>query len=117
MVRINCIQDSSSTSKVSATSNHSPLLLFDPPKHGVLLMRAGCLPISAIPHVSRLFQDYLSHFDRVSSFYPRPPFSNFYATEAASLKYPAERRQRVADVLEKQNRGWGASAKTLQNVG
>src|SRR5437868_11427223 len=79
-------------------------------------MRAECLPISSIPHLSRLYQDYLNNFERVSSFYPRPPFSNFYATEAKSLKYPSERRQRVADVLEKQNRSWGASAKTLENI-
>jgi len=58
-------------------------------------MRAECLPISSIPHVSRLYQDYLNNFERVSSFYPRPPFSNFYAPEAKSLKYPSERRQRV----------------------
>src|SRR5437879_3786473 len=100
MVRINCMQDSSSTSQVSATSKHKSSVLFGSPEHGVLLMRAECFPISAIPHVSRLFQDYLSHFDRVSSFYARPPFSNFYAAEAASLKYTGERRQRVADVLE-----------------
>ncbi|MCU1311641.1 MAG: hypothetical protein JWO20_2766 [Candidatus Angelobacter sp.] len=80
-------------------------------------MRAECLPISSIPHVSRLYQDYLNNFERVSSFYPHPPFSNFYAPEAKSLKYPGERRQRVADVLEKQNRNWGASAKTLVNIG
>src|SRR4051812_5226652 len=79
-------------------------------------MRPECLPISSIPHVSRLFQDYLNNFERVSSFYPRPPFSNIYASEAKSLNYPADRRQRVADVLEKQNRSWGASAKTLENI-
>src|ERR1700756_3312527 len=79
-------------------------------------MRAECLPISSIPHVSRLYQDYLNNFERVSSFYPRPPFSNFYATEAKSLKYPSERRQCVADMLEKQAGAGGRPAETAETI-
>jgi hypothetical protein len=30
-----------------------------------------CLPFSSIPHTSRLFEDYLHHFDRVKRFYAR----------------------------------------------
>lgn len=79
-------------------------------------MRNECVPIKDIPHVTALYRDYLTNFQEVSSFYPHPPFSNFFATEAKSLKYPDDRRHRVADVLEVQNRKWGASTKTLENI-
>ncbi|MCU1286870.1 MAG: hypothetical protein JWO13_3220 [Acidobacteriales bacterium] len=79
-------------------------------------MRAECLPISSIPHASKLFQDYLHNFQKVTAYYPHAPFANFYAAEAAALKYPGERRKRVADVLERQNKNWGVSAKTLENI-
>ena len=36
--------------------------------------------------------------------------------EVARIRYDAERRARVAAILERQNRAWGASAKTLENI-
>jgi len=35
-------------------------------------MRAECLPITAIPHATDLFKDYLLHFDKVRDFFPAP---------------------------------------------
>jgi bacillithiol synthase len=76
-----------------------------------------CLPFSALPHQTRLFLDYVGHFDRVSSFYPHPPFqAGWLPQQAQALRYDAERRAGVADALERQNRAWGAAGKTLDAI-
>jgi bacillithiol biosynthesis cysteine-adding enzyme BshC len=80
-------------------------------------VKSECLPFSAVPHTSQLFQDYLYHFDRVRQFYRRPPVVAEWAKEeAAALHYDDERRRRVADALEKQNRAWGASPKSFASI-
>ena len=80
-------------------------------------MRTDSLPIEQLPHVSQLFKDYLLHFDKVREFYPYPPFNpSTLSTSAASLNYPDNRRQRVADILEKQNKSWGGGEKTIANI-
>jgi bacillithiol biosynthesis cysteine-adding enzyme BshC len=76
-----------------------------------------CLPFSSIPHTTSLFDDYLHHFDRVKQFYTRPPLSqDWWADEIKKINYPAERRQAVAAILERQNREFGAGEKTLANI-
>lgn len=80
-------------------------------------MDTDCLPLSAIPHVTRLFADYIAHFERVGEYYARPPLArDWIAEEARSLPYDQGRRLRVADILERQNRGWGASEATLDSI-
>src|SRR6185312_7910411 len=76
-----------------------------------------CLPFSSIPHTSRLFQDFLHHFERVQQFYARPPLdSSWWNEEQQRIDYPSERRQAVAAILERQNREFGAGEKTLANI-
>ena len=76
-----------------------------------------CLPFSSIPHTARLFDDYLHAFDRVKQFYARPPLSqDWWADEIQKIQYPAERRQTVAAILERQNREFRAGAKALSNI-
>jgi bacillithiol biosynthesis cysteine-adding enzyme BshC len=76
-----------------------------------------CLPFSSIPHSTRLFDDYLHHFDRVKQFYARPPLAqDWWSDEIKKINYPAERRQAVAAILERQNREFGAGEKTLANI-
>jgi bacillithiol biosynthesis cysteine-adding enzyme BshC len=80
-------------------------------------LETECLPFSSIPHTGRLFEDYLHAFDRVKQFYARPPLSqDWWADEIQKIQYPAERRQAVAAILERQNREFGAGAKTLANI-
>ncbi|MCU1299223.1 MAG: hypothetical protein JWO91_3501 [Acidobacteriaceae bacterium] len=80
-------------------------------------MKSHCLPFAQIPHTERLFTDFLSYTPKVQPFYPRSPrFNEWFREEAESLKYDPERRARVASVLERQNRAWNASPKTLQNI-
>ena len=82
-----------------------------------LNVETECLPFSSVPHTTRLFDDYLHHFDRVKRFYARPPLNqDWWTEEARNIQYPAERRQAVAAILERQNREFGAGEKTLANI-
>lgn len=76
-----------------------------------------CLAFQQIPHSTALFLDYLYHFDKVKRFFPRQPFNcDWLKEEASRLHYDAARRDRVAGILERQNRAWGASQETLDNI-
>jgi bacillithiol biosynthesis cysteine-adding enzyme BshC len=80
-------------------------------------VKSECLPFTQIPHSTRLFTDFLSYSPKVQKFYPHSPFFNQWAKdEASQLKYDSERRQSVSSILERQNRNWGASDKTLANI-
>jgi bacillithiol biosynthesis cysteine-adding enzyme BshC len=84
---------------------------------GELPMKAQCLPFQQIPHSTRLFLDYLSYAPSVRGMYPRPPiFSEWVKEESQRVVYDAARRGKVSEILERQNRAWGASAKTLANI-
>ena len=80
-------------------------------------MKSQCLPFTQIPHSTRLFLDYLSYTPSVQAFYPRSPiFSEWVKEESQRVVYDAARRSKVSEILERQNRGWGASGKTLANI-
>lgn len=80
-------------------------------------MKAHCLPFSQIPHTTRLFSDFLSYSPAVQPFYPRSPhFAEWAKEEASKISYDASRRQRVTAILERQNKSWNASPKTLANL-
>ena len=80
-------------------------------------LETECLPFSSIPHTTRLFEDYLHHFDCVKRFYARPSLSqDWWADETKKINYPTERRQAVAAILERQNREFGAGEKTFSNI-
>lgn len=80
-------------------------------------MKAHCLPFSQIPHTTRLFNDYLAYMPGVQPFYPRSPYlADWVKEEAANIRYDSNRRQRISDILERQNKSWNASAQTLSNI-
>lgn len=80
-------------------------------------MKAHCLPFTQIPHTTPLFADFLAYSPQVQAFYSRPPHSSEWLRQAASeISYDSSRRQRVADIFERQNKVWGASPKTLANL-
>ena len=80
-------------------------------------MKAECLPFDQIPHTTRLFADYLANFPKVKAFFSRSPkMSEWLSEETSAIGYDSDRRSRVADVLERQNRSWGASDRTLANL-
>jgi len=84
---------------------------------GALSVKAHCLPFSQIPHTTRLFLDLLAYTPQVQAFYPRSPhFPEWLTQEAGRISYDAARRESVTQILERQNRSWGASDKTLANL-
>jgi bacillithiol biosynthesis cysteine-adding enzyme BshC len=84
---------------------------------GELSVKSHCLPFSQIPHTTRLFTDFLAYQPNVRQFYPRPPhFTEWLKEEATRISYDSSRRERVSAILERQNRSWNASPKTLANL-
>jgi bacillithiol synthase len=84
---------------------------------GELPMKSQCLPFQQIPHATRLFLDYLSYAPSVRGMYPRSPiFSEWVKEESKRVAYGDGRRGKVSEILERQNRAWRASAKTLANI-
>ena len=82
-----------------------------------LPVKAECLSFAQIPHTTRLFNDFLSHSPNLQQFYPRSPNLNeWLKQETLAERYDDARRQRVSDVLERQNKAWAASSKTLANI-
>jgi len=80
-------------------------------------VKAHCLPFVQIPHTTRLFADFLAYTSPVQAFYPRSPhFGEWLKEEGSALRYDSSRRERVTGILERQNRAWGASPKTLANL-
>lgn len=79
-------------------------------------VKTECMPFTAIPHSSRLFLDFLFQYDKVEAFYAHRPHSQAVLDHARTIAFPAVRRARVADVLEKQNRHWGASPATIASI-
>jgi bacillithiol biosynthesis cysteine-adding enzyme BshC len=84
---------------------------------GELPVKAQCLPFRQIPHTTPLFADFLSWSPSIQPFYARSPhLSEWLKDETAAISYDSARRTRVADILERQNRAWDASPKTLENI-
>lgn len=80
-------------------------------------MKSECLPFSQIPHTTRLFADFIAYDPGVRPFYPRSPhFSEWLAQEQPNARYDSGRRQRVSNLLDRQNRQWNASSRTLANI-
>lgn len=80
-------------------------------------MKAHCLSFGQIPHTTRLFLDFLAYSPKVQPFYPRSPYcKEWLKEEASALQYDAARRERVSVILERQNRSWNASSRTLANL-
>jgi bacillithiol biosynthesis cysteine-adding enzyme BshC len=75
-----------------------------------------CIPFSAIPHTTKLFSDYLSYAPDLRKFFPNPPDGGQVASLAKVVPHGTRIHAQVADALEKQNRGWGASEQTLRNI-
>src|SRR5437867_671553 len=80
-------------------------------------VKSQCLPFSQIPHTTRLFADFLYDFPKVQQFYPRPPhIHEWLRDETSALRYDSGRRERVAAILERQNKTWNASPKTQESI-
>ncbi|MGH9555985.1 MAG: bacillithiol biosynthesis cysteine-adding enzyme BshC [Terriglobales bacterium] len=80
------------------------------------LVQPECLPYTAIPHTTRLFAEYSAHADALREYYPSLSLLKDWAAASHLLRYDAGRRERVAGILERQNREWNASPATLESI-
>ncbi len=80
-------------------------------------MEDRSIPHTDLPGASQLFSDFLSEFDKVRGFYAfSPRESASYASAAAAIHYPLERRAALVDALRKEN-GESASLALLARPG
>ena len=67
-------------------------------------MEAGCLRYTSLPGTSKLYSDFLYHFDRVRPFYHRHHLDIEARREAArEISYPDEMRRSMVAALRKYN--------------
>ncbi len=80
-------------------------------------MESTCVRQSDLPHTSRLFTDFVYHFDRLNGFYGGHHADPQAWTLAASqVRYPDERRAALVKLLREQN-GSSAGLDTLARPG
>ena len=67
-------------------------------------MECTCIRHTELPHTTKLFADFVYHFDRVSSYYAHSPFDPAaYAAAAAQIDLPDDRRAALVSALRIQN--------------
>ncbi len=69
-----------------------------------------------LPHTSKLIRDYVEHFPKLKAFYSHPPDLKSVFRQAKNLKFPAERRREVAEILRAQNELYGSGEEALKNT-
>ncbi|MGB7438988.1 MAG: bacillithiol biosynthesis cysteine-adding enzyme BshC [Candidatus Acidiferrum sp.] len=69
-----------------------------------------------LPHTSKLFRDYVEHFSKLQAFYEHAPDLKSATHFSRKLKFPAERRASVADILRQQNVLYGSGPETQKNL-
>jgi bacillithiol biosynthesis cysteine-adding enzyme BshC len=80
-------------------------------------VKSQCLPFRQVPHTTPLFTDFLSWSPSIRPFYSRSPhIAEWMKDETSAIRYDSVRRERVAGILERQNKAWGASPRTLENI-
>jgi bacillithiol biosynthesis cysteine-adding enzyme BshC len=73
-----------------------------------------CYPILNLPHSSRLFLDYAEHREPLLPFFPSSAYSNGWMLHRSPTSEAA--RESVANILESQNREFGAGEKVFANI-
>ncbi len=80
-------------------------------------MSAECYPVSVLPHITRLFADYLALADQPAG----SPLRHWFASEPLGTQWfqrsvGGSDRTTLADALREQALGFGASEATLANI-
>ena len=79
-------------------------------------MNADCYPVSAVPHVSDLYRDYVSgNWEKLRPFYPETAANDGQWMKNAPQMDPA-RRYAIVELLRQQNRQFGSGPETLSNL-
>ena len=79
-------------------------------------MIPNCISFADVPHSTKIFRDFLAYSPEVRKFFPTQPDAQHIAAFAKSVPRDRERQARVAGVLDRQNRAWGASDATERNI-
>lgn len=74
--------------------------------------KTAAIPVEKVG-ATPLYLAYLQHTPAVRGWYPHGPLAGQLPERS---DYPADRREQVAAILEKQNRGWGAHEATFRNI-
>jgi bacillithiol biosynthesis cysteine-adding enzyme BshC len=77
-------------------------------------VKTECYPISILPGLSRLFLDFVERRDPLTPFFPASAYSTGWMTTPPVLA-PAHRAT-LCDLLEQQNRGFGATDPVFENI-
>jgi bacillithiol synthase len=77
-------------------------------------MKTDCYPIALLPGLSRLFLDFAERREALAPFYPASAYSTRWMTTSPVL--PPAHRTTLCDLLEKQNRSFGASDAAFRNI-
>ncbi len=82
-------------------------------------MECHCIRPAELPQTTKLFAAYLEDFSLLKDFYAHPPTEEGIRAAAAALKSDAssaETRRAVAEVLNEQNRRFGADGATQRSL-
>ena len=77
-------------------------------------VKTECYPIALLPGLSRLFLDFAERREALAPFYPASAYSTQWMTAPAVLS--AAHRATLCDLLEQQNRTFGASDAVFKNI-
>ncbi len=73
------------------------------------------IPLSQLPGTTELVRDYIEQPDRVRSFFPHP-FTRIESFQTVADRIPAQQRNDLCDILERQNRNMGAEKQTFDHI-
>lgn len=74
------------------------------------------IPISVLPHTSRLYAHFVEDFSQLADFYAYPPTWEGIHQAAQRADRDRRLRRRVAEILQRQNTAWGADDSVRQNI-
>ncbi len=77
-------------------------------------VKTECYPISMLPGLSRLFLDFADRREALAPFYTASAYSTEWMVKPPVLA-PAQ-REALCDLLEQQNRGFGAADPVFENI-
>jgi bacillithiol biosynthesis cysteine-adding enzyme BshC len=77
-------------------------------------LKTECYPIAVLPGLSRLFLDFAERREALAPFFPASAYSTQWMTAPAVL--PPAHRTTLCDLLEQQNRDFGAAAPVFENI-
>ena len=79
-------------------------------------LNPDCYPVTAVPHVSPLFRDYVSgNWEKLHPFYPESCRQRWPVDEESSANGSGA-TQAIVELLRQQNRKFGSGSETQSNL-